>query len=59
MKGEAAFASPPVAIVTATILGLTLPDWTAIGGLCLLALQAAYLLWKWRREAKQPPKSSG
>lgn len=40
----------PGTAVAVTLYGITLQDWLAIGGICLLVLQGAYLLWKWRRE---------
>ena len=48
------FAQPviPGTAVALTLYGVTLQDWLALGGLVLLGLQGAYLLWKWRREWK-------
>ncbi|HEX7887660.1 MAG TPA: hypothetical protein VF474_16925 [Phenylobacterium sp.] len=34
----------------AVLLGFTLHDWAAIGTLLYLALQSAYLSWKWHRD---------
>tara|TARA_R100000049_G_C1894785_1_gene46667 strand:- start:440 stop:664 length:225 start_codon:yes stop_codon:yes gene_type:complete len=42
--------SPPVAVTTAMLAGLSLETWVAIATLSYIALQAAYLLWKWARE---------
>lgn len=42
--------APPAAVVTAAASGYTLQDWTYIGTLAFLVLQAAYLTWKWVRE---------
>lgn len=48
---EAGKATPP-AVVTfaAKVMGLSLSEWVAIATLCYIALQAVYLLWKWRHE---------
>lgn len=43
-----AAAVPPAA-------GLTLAEVNQIASLASLALGAAYLIWKWLREAKTPP----
>jgi hypothetical protein len=51
--GEAAKAAPPVAVVSAgQVLGLTLQDAVYIATLVYVALQAGWLVWKWRRAAK-------
>jgi hypothetical protein len=39
-------AAPPTAIAA-----LTANEWVAIATICYIILQAAYLVWKWRREA--------
>lgn len=46
--------TPPAAVVTAAASGYTLQDWTYIGTLAFLLLQAAYLAWKWVREWRSP-----
>lgn len=46
---------PTVASVTArTVAGLTLSDWKDVASIAGAVLGAAYLVWKWRREAKRP-----
>lgn len=47
---EAAFAIPPV-----TAWALTLNDIVAFASLAYIALQAAYLIWRWMRERNRPP----
>lgn len=51
---QAVKAVPAVAAATTTlVLGLTLNDLLAIASIVFIAMQAAYLVWKWRREAKR------
>lgn len=50
----AAKLAPPAAVVTASASGYTLQDWVGIATLIYLALQAAYLAWKWWRESRIP-----
>ena len=45
---------PSAVIVTAHLSGMTLQDWVSAVGIAFIALQAAYLIWKWRREARHP-----
>jgi len=53
---ETAFAvgksSPPIAVTAAMLAGIPLEKWVAIATLAYIALQAAYLLWKWAREVR-------
>lgn len=46
-------SAPPVAVVTATTIGAIDMTWL-VGAVTVgyVLLQAAYLLWKWRREAR-------
>lgn len=48
---ESAKAAPAIGgtIVAAT----TLNEWVAIATLAYIGLQAAFLIWKWRKEAKR------
>jgi hypothetical protein len=46
-------AIPAASAIGATLLGLSLPDWAAIAGIAFIVLQAAYLVWKWIRDAKK------
>lgn len=47
MLSEAAKASPPL-----TVAALTLNEWVAVATIIYIALQAAYLIWKWRQGAR-------
>ena len=50
---EAVKSAPPVAVTAASgLLGLSLYDWMLVATIGYIALQAAWLLWKWRRAAK-------
>lgn len=45
--------APPVGVSIATALKALDPQWViAIPTVLFIALQGAYLLWKWRREAR-------
>lgn len=46
---------PAASLVGAQVFGLTLPDWAALFGIAFVVVQGAYLLWKWRREARKAP----
>jgi len=49
---EAAKSAPPAAISAASVLtGFTLHEWMAIATIVYIALQAGWLVWKWRRAA--------
>jgi uncharacterized membrane protein YfcA len=37
----------------ARVAGLPLSDWLVLASLAFVALQAAYLVWKWRRDARR------
>lgn len=46
--------APPVGVSVATALKALDPQWViAIPTVLFIALQAAYLMWKWRRESKK------
>jgi hypothetical protein len=48
---EVGKAAPPVAVTTLAFMqGLTINEVVALATLAYIALQAAYLLWKWWRE---------
>lgn len=51
VAAEAAKASFPVGVSLATLGGLTLHDLVMLATLVYIVLQAAYLLWKWYRQA--------
>lgn len=38
--------------VGGTVYGLTANEWVAVATISYITLQAAYLIWKWRKEAK-------
>lgn len=40
------------ALAGAAVYGITLNEWVAIATLIYIGLQAAYLIWKWVREAQ-------
>lgn len=50
---QALNATPSLAAVGATVAGLHVNDWLAICGIVFIVLQAAYLIWRWRRDAKR------
>lgn len=48
---QVATAAPAgIAVVATKVLGLTIENWVGICGILFLVLQAAYLVWKWRRD---------
>jgi len=50
---EALKATPPVAVTTAAAAtGWDLNTWVGIATLIYIGLQGAYLIWKWRRQAR-------
>lgn len=51
---NAAEATPAAAAATATlVLGMRPDEWLSFAGIVFIALQAVYLLWKWRRDARK------
>lgn len=48
----AAKLSPPIAVASASVAGWGPDKWMYALTAVYVVLQAAYLLWKWRREAK-------
>lgn len=52
-SARAEIAKGVPAVAGATTYYLTLNEWVAIATLAYIALQAAFLIWKWRREAKR------
>lgn len=46
--------TPPAVVVAAQSSGYTLQDWVSIATLAYLAMQALYLVWKVRRESRDP-----
>ena len=49
-------ATPSLGAVVLGWLQAPLAEWQIRLGMAFIIIQAMYLLWKWRREAKQPPK---
>jgi len=45
-------STPPIAVTAMSIAGIGLQDWVCFATLAYLALQAAYSIWKWIREAR-------
>ena len=51
---ESLKAAPPVTVTAVTWMsGLTLNDYVLLATLAYIALQAAYLAWKWVREIRR------
>jgi len=46
-------STPAWAAVMTWLFGVTLEKWVAVCGLVFLVLQAAYLVWKWRRDHRR------
>lgn len=54
IAAEAFKAAPPVTVTAmATVGGLTINEILGLATLVYVGLQAAYLIWKWRKESKQ------
>jgi len=51
---QAMQSTPSITAATATVLlGVTVSEWLGIVSIGFIVLQAAYLVWKWRREARK------
>ena len=46
-------STPALAILGAAIVSITINQWLAAVSIAFILLQAAYLVWKWIREAKK------
>lgn len=46
-------ATPSFAVVGAFFMSISLNQWASIAGIAFIGLQAAYLVWKWVREARK------
>jgi hypothetical protein len=48
-------ASAPAggSVIATKIADLTLADWNNLAGICGAVLGGAYLVWKWRKEARR------
>jgi hypothetical protein len=51
--GAVKASAPPLAVVGAQVAGLGINWWVAAATLAYIVLQGAYLIWKWRKEAKK------
>ena len=51
-------SAPPATATVAVLSGASLETWVAVGTLLYLAFNLAYLLWKWRREARASGEKS-
>lgn len=50
---EAVKSAPPVAVTAASgLMGFSLHEWVAIATIAYIVIQTGWLLWKWRRAAK-------
>lgn len=49
---EAIKGAPPITVAAAAIVGWGVTEWVAVLTGAYVLLQAAYLIWKWRREAR-------
>lgn len=51
----AAYQAAPGAAAAggARVMGMPLSDWLVMVSMLFVALQAAYLVWKWRRDARR------
>ncbi len=51
----AAYQTTPGAAAAggARMMGLPLGDWLVLASIAFVVLQAAYLVWKWRRDARR------
>lgn len=52
ITAQATYSTPPVVATGFILLGLTLNEWVAATTIFYVALQAAYLGWKWYGEYK-------
>lgn len=50
---QTAQAVPSIAAIWAYVAGITPERWLTYWGIAFLALQAGYLLWKWRRDVRR------
>lgn len=52
---NAAYHATPGAAATSVfkVWGLPLSEWLVVASLIFMALQAAYLIWKWRRDYRR------
>lgn len=48
-SNEAVKASPPIAVLGATVYGMTLQDYVFVLTIVYLVAQISWLLWKWYR----------
>jgi len=53
MVGQTAMAAPSVLAVVSSWDQISVQDWLAIAGIIFIAFQAAYLAWRWHRDARR------
>ena len=52
---QAIACTPSVlAVFWTKVLDLSIDNWLGLSGIAFILLQASYLIWKWRRDAKRP-----
>lgn len=49
----AAKVAPPITVAAASVTGWGVQDWMYAVTIAYVALQGAYLVWKWLREARK------
>jgi len=50
---QGAASIPSLGAIGAYMLGVPVEKWAATAGLAFIALQAFYMLWKWRRDIRR------
>lgn len=55
---EVAKSTPPALVIGATMRGWGPQDWMYVLTAGYIVMQAVYLIWKWRREARRKPDDS-
>lgn len=53
LPASAVQAIPAVTLVGVQLYGLSISEWAAAFGIAFIALQAAYLIWRWIKEARK------
>jgi hypothetical protein len=52
VASAAAQAAPSVSLLWAWVADIPISAWVGLTSIAFIALQAAYLVWKWRRELR-------
>jgi hypothetical protein len=50
---QGAASLPAWAAIMSWFLGITVEKWLAVAGILFIALQAAFLVWRWRRAVRR------